>query len=141
MICLRRIGLATTALLAVSGCGGGLVESRGDAVEEGGSYLLVAPEEVGEAGVGFIGTTLTLVDHCVGLEFDDGSVAVVIWPHGTRWVSADPLAIDLPGVGRVEEGDGLEGGGDNYEGPHPLPDVDVPPSCQDAALVSFTPDQ
>jgi hypothetical protein len=103
--------------------------------------MLVAPKDISEAGVGFAASTLALVGDCVGLNFGDDSVAVVIWPHGTEWVSTKPLAINVPGLGHVEEGDVFVGGGADYDGPHPMPGIEVPTSCRKATLVSFTPDQ
>lgn len=125
-------------LLGAASCA--LIQSQGDVVEKDGVHLLVAPDELGEAGVGYVTSRLVLVDDCVGLDLGAMGSAVVIWPHGTEVVSSDPLVIDVPGVGHVREGDQLHGGGDDYEGSNPLPGVDVPASCQGRLLVSFTPD-
>lgn len=96
---------AVLLLVAVTSCG-----NPGSVAEKNGHFLLVAPKENSEAGVGFAASMLVMVDGCVGLDFGDGTVAVAIWPHGTDWVSTEPLAIDVPGLGRVGEGDELVGG-------------------------------
>jgi hypothetical protein len=136
---LRPLGVTVLLLLAATSCG--LAGNRGDVLEKDGHFILVAPKDISEAGVGFAASTLVLVGDCVGLDLGDDRVAVAIWPHGTEWVSTKPLAIDVPGLGHVEEGDELVGGGADYEGPHPMPGIEVPTSCRKAALVSFTPDQ
>ena len=134
-----RGAVAVLVLLAAHSCA--LVGNRGegDVVEKGGRFVLVAPEDISEAGVGFAVSRLRLVGDCVGLDFGDGRTAVAIWPHGTEWVSTQPLAIDVPGLGRVDDGDALVGGGTDYEGPHPLSGIEVPSTCRAARLVSFTP--
>jgi hypothetical protein len=132
--------MGVLVMLLTTACGGS--GDQTGALERNGYSLLVAPKLVNEAGTGFLNTRLSLVHGCVGLTFGgNNKTAVVMWPHGTRWISTKPLAIDVPGMGRVEEGDGLDGGGDHYSGRHPMSGVDVPTTCRNAPLVSFTPNQ
>jgi hypothetical protein len=134
----RRGALVGVALLTATSCGSA---KQGGVVQQAGFTLLVAPKALNEVGVGFTSSRLSLVDGCVGLDFDGQQSVVAIWPHGSTLVSTSPLAIDVPGLGRVEAGDELAGGGANYQGPHPMPGVDVPASCSQDGLVSFTPDR
>jgi len=76
------------------------------------------------------GGTVDVVDGCLGA---DG--AVIIWPHGTEVVSADPLTVDVPDVGEVTLGDAVQlGGGFVFEPTSEGQTYDselVPPSCAD----------
>ncbi|WP_151081899.1 hypothetical protein [Nocardioides cynanchi] len=133
---LRAVGATALLLAALTSCG-----NRGGVTEKDGHFLLVAPKEISEAGVGFTASRLVMVGDCVGLDLGDDKVAIVIWPNGTEWVSTKPLAIDVPGLGDVKQGDYLAGGGADYEGPQPLPGIEVPTCCRNAPLVSFSPDR
>jgi hypothetical protein len=135
---LWRSGVVVVVLLTLTSCG--LLRNDGHVEEKDDLHVLVGPEQTDEAGTGF-GGTVRVVGDCVGLDLGDGSEAVVIWPHGTGMVSTNPVALDVPGLGRVEEGDGVTGGGDDYTGDDPLRGIEVPSGCRDARLVSFTPDQ
>jgi hypothetical protein len=53
-------------LVAVTSCG-----NRGDVAEKDGHFLLVAPKEISEAGVGFTASRLVMVGDCVGLDLGD----------------------------------------------------------------------
>ena len=133
------VGAVGIALLVVTSFG--LLGDKGVVVERDGRYVLVAPENRSEAGVGFPGARVRLVGDCVGLELGDRGGVVVIWPHGTKLVATDPLALEVPGLGRVAVGDEVWGGGADYDTPDPLPAIEVPDRCRVAPVVSFTPNQ
>lgn len=111
---------------------------HGEVLARDGRYVLVAPGERSEAGVGF-GGTVRLVGDCVGLERERSEIVVVIWPQGTTFISADPVVLDVPGVGHVGIGDQLTGGGDEYDPDDPMPGIEVPDGCGGRSVWSFTP--
>jgi hypothetical protein len=129
-------GVSALSLSVLTACGlvggGASVEERDDL------FALVAPESVNEGGVGY-GGTVEVVGDCVGLRLSEPDPVVVIWPHGTELVSTDPVVLDVPGTGRVEEGDEVAGGGSQYDSPAPMDGVEVPEGCQDFEVWSFTP--
>ena len=127
--------LAAVSLLLLNSCG---LFQRGSVIERDGLFVLVGPEALDEAGIGFAGT-VQVVDGCVGLRQDDASW-VLIWPQGTELVSSDPVALEVPHVGRVEEGAKVTGGGAEYDSEHPVSGVDVPSECQGNPVYSFTPE-
>ena len=112
---------------------------RGSVIEQDGLVVLVGPKVLDEAGVGFAGS-VEVVNGCVGLRQGD-EAWVLIWPKGTELVSSDPVVLDVPNVGTVEEGAQLSGGGAEYDSEHPMSGVDVPSECQDNPVYSFTPAQ
>lgn len=115
------IGVGVVVLLA--GCGG-----EAHVLQAGEIRVLVGERTSSGSDAQLIGA-LTDVSGCLGVD----DVAVV-WPHGTEVVSQDPLAVDVPGSGRVELGDPVElGGGMVVEGPQAEPvsvgDLVVPDAC------------
>lgn len=119
--------VALVALLLLAGCGGRVL-SAGEV-----SVLVGARADSGMEALASGG--LAVVGGCLGLED-----FVVVWPHGTDVVEADPLRVEVPGVGTVGLGDRVElGGGFVVEHPgdapaqHPEPltvgGADVPRSC------------
>ena len=53
---------------------------------------------------------VTMAGDCLGING-----ATVIWPHGTKIATDDPLTIDVPSLGRLRVGDCVDGmGGDEY---------------------------
>src|SRR5919107_4708213 len=115
------LGVCTLLVLTATSCGGGKV------LEADGRYVLVGEKRVNEAGTGF-GGTVPLVGDCVGLD-RGGDDVVVIWPHGTKILSTDPVVLDVPHLGRVELGDSVDGGGDDCDAEAPIPGVEVPRAC------------
>jgi len=102
----RGIVLAAVlgCVLTVSGCGDAKVLHAG-----GVSVLVAAPS--GDSMAAEFRGELAVVGDCAG-----AGDAVVIWPHGTKVVRADPLTLDIPGVGHVTVGERFEmGGGFVYE--------------------------
>ena len=94
--------LGTVWILA--GCGG----EQGQILRSGDVSVLVAPKDGGAVGgAGYPGGTVTLSGRCLGL---DGRT--VLWPHGTRILSARPLTVDVPGLGTLTVGDRVTGGGE-----------------------------
>lgn len=114
----------------VTGCG----DEPGRIERSGESIVLVGAEGDGEdrAGVG-IGGTARMVGDCLGID-----TSTVIWPHGTKIVSDDPLTIDIPGSDQVTIGDHVEGGGDVYSDYVPEGIDTIPPSCP-GEVIAFYP--
>ena len=94
------IGVLAVPVLLLVACGGEAERlTAGDV-----TVLVSAPPDAGMDALG--GGTVEVVDGCLGA---DG--AVIIWPHGTRVVSEDPLQVDVPEIGTVGLGDTVELGG------------------------------
>lgn len=120
------------AVLMASGCGG----DEGEVLRHGDSIVLVGAEGDGDnvAGIGY-GGTVAMVGRCLGLND-----ATVIWPHGTKVVSDDPLTVDVPGLGRLRIGDEVGGGADVY-GDHLPEGIDaIPSGCPTEEVVAFYPE-
>jgi hypothetical protein len=118
----------------LSGCGGG----DGGVLRTGGSVVLVGaagdrrniPEAV-------LTGPLTMAGDCLGING-----ATVIWPHGTKIATDDPLTIDVPSLGRLRVGDYVDGmGGDEYVDYLPKGIDAVPSGCPTDQVVAFYPDQ
>lgn len=114
--------VAVTAFLA--GCGGGEPKEL-----QVGEIRILVGGRTSSGNDAMLSGALADVSGCLGVD----DVAVV-WPHGTEVVSEDPLAVDVPGWGRVELGDPVElGGGMIAEGPQTEPvthrDLVVPEAC------------
>lgn len=137
---MHRRALAALAVTVVgatlSGCGGG----DASVLHSNGSVVLVGADVDGPGvGVGF-GGSVAMVGDCLGVE-GDGAVATVIWPHGTKIVSPDPLTIDVPGLGRVSVGDQVAGGGGDVSVDRLPKGIDaIPSSCPTEQVVAFYPD-
>ena len=94
---LHRSGALAASVLLLGACGGEAQPlTAGDV-----TVLVAAPPGAAMDALG--GGTVEVVDGCLGA---DG--AVIIWPHGTRVVSDDPVAVDVPDVGEVGLGDTVE---------------------------------
>ncbi len=117
----------------LSGCGGG----DGGVLYSGDSIVLVGAEGDGDnmAGVGFAGG-VTMVGDCMGIEG-----ATVIWPHGTKIASDNPLSIDVPGLGPLTVGDHVDGGGDEYVDYLPKGLGAIPSGCPTEQVVAFYPNK
>ena len=108
--------------LALAACGGQAQRLSAGEV----TVLVAAPPDAGMDALG--GGTVEVVDGCLGA---DG--AVIIWPHGTRVLSEEPVEIDVPDLGAVGLGDTVElGGGFVFEpeGPGDVYESElVPQAC------------
>lgn len=122
----RRIGGVIgvgVVMMLLAGCGG-----EAQVLQAGEIRVLVGERTTSGSDAQLVGV-VTDVGGCLGVdEF------AVVWPHGTEVVSQDPLAVDVPGNGRVELGDSVElGGGMITEGPPAGPvtvgDLVVPVAC------------
>ena len=119
----RSTGLALVLpVLVLAACDGEAQQlTAGDV-----TVLVSAPPDAGMDALG--GGTVEVVDGCLGAN---GSV--IIWPHGTRVVSEDPLQVDVPELGKVGLGDTVElGGGFVFEPEAPGQTYDselVPRAC------------
>ena len=128
-----RMLLVGAALLGASGCSG----ESGDAgvIKSGDSFVLVAPKGYGDnmVAVGLFGV-VGPVGNCLGIEG-----ATVFWPHGTKVVSEEPLVIDVPKLGEIQQGDRVSGGGDSYSS---LPEFidEIPSGCSTEKIWVFYPD-
>jgi hypothetical protein len=135
---MHRRALAALSMMVVgsllSGCGGG----DGGVLHSGDSVVLVGADVLGPTvGVGF-GGSVAMVGDCLGVE-GDGAVATVIWPHGTKIASDDPLTIDVPGLGRVSVGDQVAGGDDVNVDRLPKGNDAIPSGCPTEQVVAFYP--
>ncbi len=67
--------------------------------------------------------------------------ATVIWPHGTKITSDDPLTIEVPGLGGLQVDDQVDGGGVEY-GDHLPKGIDaVPEGCPTEQVFEFYPNR
>ncbi len=110
----------------------------GEVLKAGGTYVLIGAEPDDNAntvGVGYDGT-VQIVGACLG-----AGRQTIIWPHGTKILSENPLAIDVPELGRVTVGDRIVGGGTSWQADR-LPDgIDaLPDGCPDDQLFAFRPE-
>lgn len=131
-----RVLTALTMLIAgllLSGCGRG----HGGVLRSGHSIVLVGAESDGDsmAGVGFAGN-VGMVGDCLGINR-----ATVIWPHGTKIASDDPLTVDVPGLRRKAVGDHVDGGGDPYVDYLPEGIGSIPRGCRSEQVIAFFPNQ
>jgi hypothetical protein len=118
----------------LTGCGGG---GDGSILHSGDSMVLVGAEADMDgpiAGVGF-GGRVAMVGHCLGIES-----ATIIWPYGTTIVSDDPLTIQVPGLGPVQPGDSVDGGGVGYSTRLPKGIDAIPSGCPTEDVFEFAPD-
>lgn len=119
------LGMAVS-VVTLSSCG-----ESGHVLEAAGKYVLVAaPADGGDDSA--VGGTVRMVGDCLGI--DD---AVAIWPSGTSVESENPLIIKVPGEGRVEIGDKLEGAGGTLGSGDPPDDLDIPDTCASTTLVTY----
>lgn len=129
-----RAVAALTALVWVTGCSG----SEGEAaiIDTGDSYVLVAPMGADDnvAGVG-LGGSVTMAGSCLGIE-----AGTILWPHGTKVVSDDPLTIEVPKLGRITVGDRVSGGGSQYAR-LPKGIEKIPSGCASEEVYTFFPDE
>lgn len=129
-------GFAVLAVLMSGALWSGCTTDHG-VLRSGDSIVLVGeigPED-SVAGVG-LGGTLMMVGDCVGID-----EATVIWPSGTEIASVEPLAIDVPGLGRVALGDRVDGGGDEYVDRLPKGIDSIPAGCPTEQVFAFYPDE
>jgi hypothetical protein len=130
-----RVAAAVALCCGVTSCGDS--EDEGKVLESGDRYVLVGQNLDGEniAGFGYSGT-VEIVGACLGING-----TTVFWPHGTTIVSDDPLEIDVPGLGRLTEGDEVGEVGAEDWSPDQLPDGidEVPSDCPSDDLIALTP--
>jgi hypothetical protein len=124
----RRGLLLVVLLWAAAGCGG----SDGEVIRSGGVTVLVS-ERTDRGMLALLPGSVEVVDGCLGVGGH-----VVIWPHGTVLVEDDTPTVDVPGLGRLTEGDEVEIGGgfilehtsQDHEGPFGTTSgVTVPAPC------------
>ncbi|MBM7790378.1 hypothetical protein [Tenggerimyces flavus] len=121
------IGVLVAGLLLASGCAGPR------AFERDGIHLLVGPSS-GMGRQALISGKLHVGEGgCVGLTKDGKSSALIIWPAGTTLSDADPVAIHIPGVGRIGLGEVISAGGGDPGPNEVLPAI--PDEC-DARSIS-----
>ena len=117
---------ASLLIVFLSACGGGRVISAGDVT------VLVSERPSGGMDAQG-GGRLEVVGGCLG-----ASGSVIVWPHGTEVVDADPLRIEVPDHGTFGLGqEVLVGGGYVLEhsagevepGPFEVAGVTVPARC------------
>jgi hypothetical protein len=132
---MRRRTLAFLSIILIaspglSACGGG---GDGSVLHSGDSIVLVDADSDGPTvGVGFAGS-VAMVGDCLGIGH-----ATVIWPHGTTISDRDPLTIEVPGLGQVRVGSGVDGGADDL-GDLPKGIDAIPPGCPTRQVVAFSP--
>ncbi|WP_093375907.1 hypothetical protein [Flavimobilis marinus] len=123
----RRIGALIGAVVAgvlLAGCGGGEPKEL-----QAGEIRVLVGERTNSGNDALLSGALSDVSGCLGVDN-----FAVIWPHGTEVASEDPLAVSVPGWGRVGLGDPVElGGGMITEGPQSDPvhvgELTVPDEC------------
>jgi hypothetical protein len=130
MATLRPLAVSLVVLALVA-CGS---QDDGDVLKGGRSSVLVGPKMGSYGGTGG-GGSVAMAGRCLGFEG-----ATVLWPHGTKIVTDDPLTIEVPGLGRITSGDSVYGGVDTFAPGH-LPDgiSAIPDGCP-TTLIAFFPD-
>ena len=114
--------LAVLALL-VAACGAGpQVLDRA-----GTGHVLVGGDTNGGSDVLISGDVL-MVGDCLGIR-SELEEYVVVWPAGTELVEGDGLAIDVPGIGRVEPGLRVSFDGGIEKSPFQEAIPDLPDGC------------
>lgn len=99
------IGLLIAGLLLAAGCSGPR------AFERDGIHLLVGPAKDFSRQVLISGKLHVSTGGCIGLSKDGIRGNVIIWPAGTTLSDTDPVAIHIPGVGRIRLGEQIAAGG------------------------------
>jgi hypothetical protein len=117
----------------LSGCGGG----DGGVLRSGGSVVLVGADgDRRNIPEGVLTGKVTMAGDCLGING-----ATVIWPHGTKIATDDPLTIDVPSLGSLRVGDYVDAmAGDEYVDYLPK-GIDAVPSRCPTEVVAFYPDQ
>lgn len=119
-------GLSLVGAFLLGSCGDG---DGGQVLESDGRYVLTASFPTSNvAGVGG-GGRVTMVGSCLGMQGQ-----VIIWPEGTKLVASDPLTIEVPGFGRVAEGDHIEGASTHVSPPE---DPAMPEDCASTSMSTF----
>ena len=75
---------------------------------------------------------LTMVGNCAGI-----GESVAVWPENTRVISDSPLALQVPGLGKVRAGDLVVGGGGLFDAATDGVDIVIPSSCGTTQGVTF----
>jgi hypothetical protein len=66
---------------------------------------------------------------CLFLEHDDGSLSAPLWPNGTTPTRHDgERGVEVPGYGRILEGDAVEAGGGGTTAPM-VADLNIAEDC------------
>ena len=103
----------------------------------GTGHVLVGGDMNGGSDMLISGEVL-MVGDCLGIR-SELEEYVVVWPAGTELVEADDLAIDVPGIGRVEPGQRVSFGGGIEKAPFLEAIPDVPDGCdQDMVALANT---
>jgi hypothetical protein len=129
----------------LSGCG----DHDGHVLRSGSAFVLVgASDEARRLPHSTITGRVSIVGGCLGINGSAVDGATVIWPHGTKITAEDPLTIDVPGLGSLRVGDGVDGSGDQFVNHRPgqeyvdyLPQgIDrVPTGCRRNQVIAFYP--
>lgn len=95
-----------------------------------------APSTIALTGSGgrdaLIKGRLTMVGKCAGI-----GESVAVWPESTRVTSDSPLALQVPGLGKVRAGDLVVGGGGLFDTATDGVDIVIPSSCGTTHGVTF----
>ncbi len=107
----RNSGIAAglVSVTILTGCAGGVaLHERAEVAVITDSGFLTGDEAA-------ISGMVSITDPgCVGIADSDGTVYPTIWPRGTTLVDASTAAIDIPGVGGMQQGDAIRGSGGYY---------------------------
>ena len=125
MSLISAVSISAAAMSVLTACGGEVI-SGGEV-----TVLVSEPADGGMDALG--GGRLEVVGGCLG-----ASGVVMIWPHGTKVVTEEPLTIDIPSHGTFALGDDVQvvGGlvlehsfADVEPGTYRAGGVDVPAEC------------
>ncbi len=98
----------------------------------GSSVILLTGGSVHQARVR---GALTMVGNCAGIN-----EAVAIWPEGTTVLRESPLELNVPGLGRIHEGEQVDGGGGYFDTDTDDIGIVIPASCDTTEAVTFRPE-
>ena len=129
----------------LAGCG----NQDGRVLRSGSTFVLVgASDEARKLPHSTITGRVSIVGDCLGINGAAVDAATVIWPHGTKITADNPLTIEVPGLGNLRVGDGVDGSGDQFVNHRPgqehldyLPKgIDrVPTGCRANQVIAFYP--
>lgn len=94
--------VVAAGVLALSGCAPYFVDADGDAT------LVTETSEPSAVNQALISGSLAIVDGCFGLKQGEAPGFAAVFPVGT---TIEDSGLNIPGLGTVELGDNIEGGG------------------------------
>ena len=131
----KVLGPLAVLPLLLAGCGSGPQVLDTD----GTGQVLVGGDTHGGSDVAISGE-VEMIGDCLGISGEMGEY-VVVWPAGTKLVGSEDLAIEVPGIGRVETGQRVSFSGGIEKPPFQEAIPDVPDGCAQDMVALANSDQ